>query len=67
MEITIVFEEGEEGFWVYSPDLPGCTSFGKTLTEARGSMKEAVKLHLEGMREDGDEIPAGIIVEKLAV
>ncbi len=30
---------------------------GKTFEELKKQMKEAVEFHLEGMREDGDEIP----------
>ena len=31
---------------------------GKTFEELKEQMREAVEFHLEGMREDGDEIPA---------
>ena len=31
---------------------------GKTFDELKKQMQEAVEFHLEGMREDGDEIPA---------
>jgi predicted RNase H-like HicB family nuclease len=30
---------------------------GKTVEELKQQMDEAVEFHLEGMREDGDEIP----------
>lgn len=32
---------------------------GKTFEELKTQMNEAVEFHLEGMREDGDEIPEG--------
>jgi predicted RNase H-like HicB family nuclease len=31
---------------------------GKTFEELKTQMKEAIEFHLEGMREDGDEMPA---------
>ena len=33
-------------------------SIGDTFEELKQQIKEAVEFHLEGMREDGDEIPA---------
>lgn len=54
-----VFEPTEgNGFTVYFPDLPGCTSYGETLSEAQKSAQDALGLHLYGMEQDGDPIPA---------
>ena len=39
------------------PLLPGCVSVGKTKEEVIANIKEAIAFHLEGMREDGEEIP----------
>ena len=40
------------------PDLPGCVATGSTIEETREHIRQAIKAHLEGMREDGDPIPA---------
>lgn len=40
------------------PDLPGCFSAGDTLDEALENVREAIDLHLEGMAEDGEGLPA---------
>lgn len=54
-----VFEPtGGNGFSVYFPDLPGCTSYGETLSEAQRNAQDALGLHLYGMEQDGDPIPA---------
>lgn len=54
-----VFEPAEgNGFSVYFPDLPGCTSYGETLSEAQRNAQDALGLHLYGMEQDGDTIPA---------
>jgi predicted RNase H-like HicB family nuclease len=39
------------------PDLPGCIAAGDTLEEVRRLVAEAIAVHLEGMREDGEPIP----------
>jgi predicted RNase H-like HicB family nuclease len=44
-------------FGVTVPDLPGCFSAGDDFDDALSSALEAIELHLEGMTEDGEEIP----------
>lgn len=44
-------------FGVTVPDLPGCFSAGDTVDDALASAIEAIDLHLEGLTEDGGEIP----------
>jgi len=44
-------------FGVTVPDLPGCFSGGDSIDEALDNVIEAIDLHLEGLTEDGDEIP----------
>lgn len=46
------------GYSVDFPDLPGCVSAGDSLEEALAMAREALSLHLYGMAEDGDTIPA---------
>lgn len=54
-----VYEGSEgEGFSVYFPDLPGCTSMGDNFKEASENAQEALGLHLWGMVDDSEEIPA---------
>lgn len=53
-----IFEPYEEGYCVTFPDLPGCVTEGDTLKEAMYMAKEALELHLYGMEEDNDKIPA---------
>ncbi|MCD8286684.1 MAG: type II toxin-antitoxin system HicB family antitoxin [Clostridia bacterium] len=53
-----VFEPGRKGeYFVYFPDVPGCTSWGRNLKHAREQAHEALALHLGAMLEDGEEIP----------
>ncbi len=46
------------GYSVDFPDLPGCVSAGDSLEETLSMAREALSLHLYGMAEDGDAIPA---------
>ena len=59
LEYTVLLHWDAEynGYWVEVPTLPGCVSQGKTKEEALVNAKEAIELHLDGMREDGEEIP----------
>ncbi|MBQ6737840.1 MAG: type II toxin-antitoxin system HicB family antitoxin [Synergistaceae bacterium] len=40
------------------PDLPGCVSCGDDIPDAMHMATDALGLHLLGMEDDGDEIPA---------
>jgi predicted RNase H-like HicB family nuclease len=46
------------GYSIDFPDLPGCVSAGDDLEEALAMAREALSLHLYGLIEDGDAIPA---------
>lgn len=53
----VYFEKSSDGVSCFCPALPGCVSAGATMNECRNHMAEAIELHLEGMREDGNIIP----------
>lgn len=55
----IVIEPTATGFSAYSPDLPGCVATGTTRSDVERSMREAVELHLEGLRAEGQPVPPG--------
>ncbi len=57
MRYAIVIENAGSNFSAYVPDLPGCVATGATVAEAEREIREAIELHIEGMREDGDPIP----------
>jgi predicted RNase H-like HicB family nuclease len=54
---AIVIEKAESNYSAYVPDLPGCIAMGATVEETESLLREAIELHLEGMREDGLPIP----------
>ena len=59
MRFTVLVSKSpnDQGYWAMVPALPGCFSAGDTFEEAQQNVKEAIALHVEGMAEDGEEIP----------
>jgi predicted RNase H-like HicB family nuclease len=57
MRYAVIIEAGPNNYSAYVPDLPGCVSTGKSLKEVEQNIREAIELHLEGLREEGEAIP----------
>jgi predicted RNase H-like HicB family nuclease len=57
MKYAVIFEKTGTGYSAYVPDLPGCIAAGANLDETAALIREAVEMHVETMREDGDSIP----------
>ena len=57
MRFAIVIEQAEGNYSAYVPDLPGCVATGATAQEVETNIRGAIEFHLEGMREDGVEVP----------
>jgi predicted RNase H-like HicB family nuclease len=55
--IAYLHKDKDSDYGVSFPDFPGCITAGSTLEEARRMAAEALALHIEGLREDGEEIP----------
>jgi len=65
---AIVIEKAPSNYAAYVPDLPGCIATGATIEEAESILRQAIEMHLEGMREDGLPIPEpASVVEYLEV
>lgn len=57
MRYLIVIEETDTGYSAYSPDMDGCVATGSTKEEVEKTMQEAISFHLEGLSEEGFDIP----------
>ena len=57
MKFAVVIEKAASNYSAYVPDLPGCVATGRTVSETEASIREAIELHLQGMKEDGLPIP----------
>ncbi len=52
-QFTAVIEQDGEWFVAYCPEVTGANGQGRTVDEARESLKEAIILILDDRREDG--------------
>ena len=57
MRYLIVIEKTSTGFSAYSPDVPGCIATGESREEVEREMKEAIAFHLEGLKQEGRQVP----------
>lgn len=60
MFYTAFIHRAAEGgtYGISFPDVPGCIGAGDTFEEAVSDGAAALALHVEGLIEDGDEVPA---------
>lgn len=55
---AIIIERADDGgYGAWSPDLPGCVALGDTEAEALAEMHDAIRLHLDIMRERHEPLP----------
>lgn len=52
-----ILEPSTDGWGVWFPDVPGCTSAGDSLMEAGRNAREALQAHLLLLAESGDPLP----------
>jgi predicted RNase H-like HicB family nuclease len=57
LKYAVVIERSPHNYAAYVPDLPGCVATGSTRDEVEHNIREAIIVHLEGLREDGLPIP----------
>ncbi len=57
MRYAIVIEKAGRNYSAYVPDLPGCVATGATVPEVEESIREAIRFHLDGLREDRMPVP----------
>ena len=57
MRYAVVIEKANGNLSAYVPDLPGCVATGQSHDEVNANLREAIRFHLDGLREDGLPIP----------
>jgi predicted RNase H-like HicB family nuclease len=57
MRYAIVIEKAESNFSAYVPDLPGCVAAAPSVEEVEREIREAIRFHIEGLKEDGLPVP----------
>lgn len=57
MKYAVVFERSPMNYSAYVPDLPGCVATGRTRDEVGERVREAIRMHLDGLRAEDEPIP----------
>ena len=57
MKYLVVIEKTDQGFSAYSPDIDGCVATGRTRQAVEKRMREAIALHIDGLKRAGCEVP----------
>lgn len=57
MRYAVVIEKTPSNYSAYVPDLPGCVATGSTVAEVENLIREAIAIHVQGLREDNLPIP----------
>jgi predicted RNase H-like HicB family nuclease len=63
--IAIVHKDPKSDFGVSFPDFPGCITAGKNIDEAKDMAQEALALHIQGVVEDGEQLPSPSKLEEI--
>ncbi len=54
----VIIEKAGRNYSAYSPDLPGCIATGRNRAAAERNMHAAIEMHLTGLKEDNEPVPA---------
>jgi predicted RNase H-like HicB family nuclease len=54
----VVIEKAENNYSAYVPDLPGCIATGETVQAVENEIRDAIRFHIDGLKEDGQPVPA---------
>lgn len=57
MRYAVVIEQADGNFSAYVPDLPGCVATGGNVAEVEREIRDAIRFHIEGLKEDGLPVP----------
>jgi predicted RNase H-like HicB family nuclease len=58
MQYLVVIEQGPSSFGAYVPDLPGCVAAGESREEVATLIQEAIELHIEDLKAQGQQVPS---------
>jgi predicted RNase H-like HicB family nuclease len=62
-----IIEKSSDGYGVFFPDLPGCTSAGETVQAAALNAEEALQAHIDLSVEHSDTIPEPSTLDQIAI
>ena len=67
MRYTTIIEHEVGNHSAYAPDFPGCVAAADTEQETVALMKEALEMHIEDMRQRGEQIPEPSVAREIEV
>jgi predicted RNase H-like HicB family nuclease len=53
----VIVERGDSSWGAHVPDLPGCIAVGETREEVLDLIREAINLHIDGLKREGSPVP----------
>jgi predicted RNase H-like HicB family nuclease len=56
--LSVIIEKDADGYFAFCPELQGCYTQGDSYEEVMRNIEDAIRLHIEDMKEAGEEIPA---------
>lgn len=57
MKYAVVYERSPRNFPAYVPDLPACVATGRTRAQVQQRIKEAIRLHIEALKDEDIPVP----------
>jgi predicted RNase H-like HicB family nuclease len=57
MRYAIVIEKADGNYSAYVPDLPGCIATGDSVAAVESEIRDAIRFHIDGLKEDGLPVP----------
>jgi predicted RNase H-like HicB family nuclease len=57
MRYAVVIEKTRGNYSAYVPDLPGCVATGATVEATEEEIRDAIRFHIEGLKQDGLPVP----------
>ena len=67
MKYGVVIEKGATSYGAHVPDLPGCVAAANTREEVCELIREAIRLYVEALEEDGLPVPEPQSYELISV
>ncbi|WP_445492672.1 type II toxin-antitoxin system HicB family antitoxin [Rhodopseudomonas sp. RCAM05734] len=58
MRYAVVIEKADGNYSAYVPDLPGCIATGDSVKAVEIEIRDAIRFHIDGLKDDGLPVPA---------
>lgn len=58
MRYAVVIEKADSNYSAYVPDLPGCVATGASVKEVEVEIRDAIRFHIDGLKDDGHPVPS---------